>query len=68
MISIVLKKLEKKQDVLLLQESTISKDKAISRWGLSDKYRQQPDERIRLGIDITLPTKHMDSLSIVKML
>ena len=67
MIPIVLKdlaeQLGKKPDVLLLQESTISKDKAISRWGLSNKYRQRPDKGISQGIDTTLRVKHMDSLS-----
>ena len=68
MIRIVLKdlpeQLGKKPDVLLLQESTINEDMARKRWGLSDNYQQQKEnKKLRLGIDTTLSVKEMDSLS-----
>jgi len=58
------KQLGKKPDVVLLQESTIEEETARTRWGLSDKYRQQKEnDKLRLGIDTTLGVKEMNSLS-----
>ena len=56
----------KEPDVLLFQESTISQDKAISKWGLSCNYQQQKEgieSHIRQGIDTILGVSDMKSLS-----